>query len=693
MSPLLFGLHDRQAAPHVPDGGWCVDTIALSENPAPQVYDQRINWIVRVNWGYGSTGTIPLPKDDNLYFDRLAHYVHNSKDARIWIIGNEVNHEQERPDGVFITPQRYAAFFLRARTLIKTIDSSHQVLPSPMAPYHANPVNWLEYWQEMLGLIADNGGCDGVAVHAYTRSSKPEDITSKAKMGPPLEGQYSGFWTYMDALAAVPSSLNKLPAYITEFNELLDGGWDDRNTGVVQAAYRDVDDWSHDDDILPIQCLILYRWPKFDKWHIEGKNGVIADFQAAVALGYTSSTVEAQTMGEQTHLPSVSTGTPATEPSLPPRQIDPRLTQRGVTIETPALAPGQQFWRIVKAQWWNEQESQGRHHIYVEASANTPFWALGEGSETKGVTNGKTGFDAANAPMWASEGKNGYSVWINDGKPSESLEGVGMGADTPEGFNAGVHTSTGATFQLVTMPAATTPTQPTPVPVTGPTATPITPAGARIRSGPGVTFSVLGAVPFGTPMRVTGMGPSGTWYRVDSPFGMGWVSATVVSAKNIGNVPVVDAVPTEPTPSGDKWERSIAFVLEKEGGFQNNPADKGNYYKGQLIGTKFGISAASWGGQYDIPNLTVEQAKNIYAEHYWRKSGADRLEWPLCLLVLDSSVLHGTGAAEAWLKEVGPNPYAFASKRLHVYTKSDNGDTFWRGWVNRVGDLLEEMHQ
>ena len=238
--PLLYGLHDRQAAPHVPNGGWCVDTIALSDNPAPTQYDTRINWLVRVNWGYGSTGTIPLPGNDQLFWDRIAHYVHNSTGVHAWIIGNEPNHEQERPNGTYITPLRYAEFFAKIRTLIKTINPNARVIPAPCAPYHANPANWLDYWRDMLGYIAKMGGCDGLAVHAYTRSSKPEDIASTAEMGAPLELQHSGFWTYVDALDEVPPSLRHLPAYITEFNELLDGGWHDANTGVVQAAGADI---------------------------------------------------------------------------------------------------------------------------------------------------------------------------------------------------------------------------------------------------------------------------------------------------------------------------------------------------------------------------------------------------------------------------------------------------------------------
>ena len=45
-------------------------------------------------------------------------------------------------------------------------------------------------------------------------------------------------------------------------------------------------------------------------------------------------------------------------------------------------------------------------------------------------------------------------------------------------------------------------------------------------------------------------------------------------------------------------------------------------------------------------------------------------------------------------QNVGPNPYDFAAKRLHTYTKLDNLERLWRrSGVNRTADLLEEMAQ
>lgn len=167
-----------------------------------------------------------------------------------------------------------------------------------------------------------------------------------------------------------------------------------------------------------------------------------------------------------------------------------------------------------------------------------------------------------------------------------------------------------------------------------------------------------------------------------------------------GTVPPVEPPdppdpPEPPVPPSDAWARSIAFVLTMEGGYQNHADDIGNWTgcakgSGILKGTKYGISACSY-PDLDIPFLTREQAIAIYERDYWRASGADKLAWPLCLVVFDTAVLHGVGTARTWLTEIGPNPYAFAARRLRSYTRSANWRLFGAGWTNRVIALLEAV--
>ena len=147
----------------------------------------------------------------------------------------------------------------------------------------------------------------------------------------------------------------------------------------------------------------------------------------------------------------------------------------------------------------------------------------------------------------------------------------------------------------------------------------------------------------------------------------------------------------------DNFSRAIAFVLEHEGGFQNIASDKGNWTggavgKGELKGTKYGISAASY-PKLDIANLTLETAREIYKRDYWERSGADELAWPLCLVVMDTAALHGAATAQVWLAEVGPNALVLAAKRLRSYTNMSGWPTSGIGWVRRVADLLMAIQE
>ncbi|HVO68420.1 MAG TPA: SH3 domain-containing protein, partial [Aggregatilineaceae bacterium] len=51
---------------------------------------------------------------------------------------------------------------------------------------------------------------------------------------------------------------------------------------------------------------------------------------------------------------------------------------------------------------------------------------------------------------------------------------------------------------------------------------------ANIRSGPSASTTSLGTVAGGTILPVTGRSANGAWWRVDTSFGTGWVSSSLV---------------------------------------------------------------------------------------------------------------------------------------------------------------------
>jgi len=89
------------------------------------------------------------------------------------------------------------------------------------------------------------------------------------------------------------------------------------------------------------------------------------------------------------------------------------------------------------------------------------------------------------------------------------------------------------------------------------------------------------------------------------------------------------------------FEACVAKVLDNEGGFQNNPADRGNWRGNKLIGTNFGISARSF-PKVDIPNLIMEEARDIYYEYFWKKLNLEGINNPeIVLQIFDFAVNAG----------------------------------------------------
>lgn len=93
--------------------------------------------------------------------------------------------------------------------------------------------------------------------------------------------------------------------------------------------------------------------------------------------------------------------------------------------------------------------------------------------------------------------------------------------------------------------------------------------------------------------------------------------------------------------------KAIDDLIIREGGYVNHPSDKGGP-------TKYGITEAvarAHGYNGDMKDLPRDIAERIYLEAYYHKTGISRVpSRPVAEELLDSAVLHGSGAAIAWLQ-------------------------------------------
>jgi lysozyme family protein len=156
----------------------------------------------------------------------------------------------------------------------------------------------------------------------------------------------------------------------------------------------------------------------------------------------------------------------------------------------------------------------------------------------------------------------------------------------------------------------------------------------------------------------------------------------------------------------DNFNKAVKLVLEVEGGLSNSSWDNGGL-------TKFGISKKAY-PNLDIATLTRDQAIQIYHNDYWRRCRCDELPFPLALVVFDSAVNQGTGAAAKFLQlalgvtadgVIGGQTLkavksadnkktliGFMAERAIRYPDYDDWDVAKRGWMRRLFKVMGEAN-
>ena len=85
--------------------------------------------------------------------------------------------------------------------------------------------------------------------------------------------------------------------------------------------------------------------------------------------------------------------------------------------------------------------------------------------------------------------------------------------------------------------------------------------------------------------------------------------------------------------TGVVWNSAFDLLMKVEGGYVDNPNDKGGK-------TKYGISQKSY-PFIDIASLTIDKAKEIYKKDYWDRCKCDFLPDALSVAVFDFAVNSG----------------------------------------------------
>ena len=178
------------------------------------------------------------------------------------------------------------------------------------------------------------------------------------------------------------------------------------------------------------------------------------------------------------------------------------------------------------------------------------------------------------------------------------------------------------------------------------------------------------------------------------------------------------------------FESALQNTIDLEGGFDDDRNDSGNWTggdvgKGELKGTKFGVSAAQYPNE-NIRDLTIERAREIYHRDYWEPLG---LTWiqdeEIQEEVFDTAVNMGQGTAARILQEavnfleigepldidgvIGSQTLSYANKwckkdsevffkvlnglqfmRYYAIAKSSSKERFAYGWMKRIQQWRSE---
>lgn len=140
------------------------------------------------------------------------------------------------------------------------------------------------------------------------------------------------------------------------------------------------------------------------------------------------------------------------------------------------------------------------------------------------------------------------------------------------------------------------------------------------------------------------------------------------------------------------FEKALKFVLKWEGGYVNNPNDKGGATnKGITQNTYNGWLRSKGQNIKDVRNITDSEVKEIYYNNYWLKAGCDKMSEKFAILAFDTAVNMGVSRVQEFLKYAkytSTDKFIIARiRKYNEFAKYGNQKIFLQGWLNRILDL------
>lgn len=142
----------------------------------------------------------------------------------------------------------------------------------------------------------------------------------------------------------------------------------------------------------------------------------------------------------------------------------------------------------------------------------------------------------------------------------------------------------------------------------------------------------------------------------------------------------------------DLFKKALSFVLKWEGGYVNNPNDKGGATnKGITQGTYNNWLISQGKSRKDVKFISQQEVEEIYYKNYWLKAGCDKMSKVFAVICFDTAGNMGVGRVKEFLQAARwTDPQKFLAAREQKYrefAKYGNQKIFLNGWLNRLNDL------
>ena len=140
----------------------------------------------------------------------------------------------------------------------------------------------------------------------------------------------------------------------------------------------------------------------------------------------------------------------------------------------------------------------------------------------------------------------------------------------------------------------------------------------------------------------------------------------------------------------ENFEKMLKFVLQREGGYVNDPHDLGGETNKGITHNTYNSYRKSKGLQTrSVKYITDDEVRDIYYNNYFKASGADKITNPqLAIYVFDTAVNMGVSRAKKLLEQSNGDPETFEQLRRAKYNEfaksNPSQQRYLQGWNNRV---------